>query len=119
MANKANTKLSRYTLMKSSEVIDENSGEAYPDIFTVDYSSFDFTEIPSEITIELKHLEKPFYIIKENYGIYVGDDILLNLNLIPHYKYLTAGDTFYVPSRVDFNSFIKLQTSVAKSQKKL
>ena len=42
MANNANTKLSRYSLMVASEVLDENSGEVYPDILSANYSEFEF-----------------------------------------------------------------------------
>lgn len=119
MANNANTKLSRYSLMVASEVLDENSGEVYPDILSANYSEFEFTTIPSTIEIGFRYTEKPFYLIKDAYDKYIGDDILLDLNLIPHYKYLTVGAPFYIPSQIDFDNFVKLQTSISKSQKKL
>ena len=105
--------------MKSSTVLDAESGEVYPDIMTADYAAFDFSIVPKRKKLEQSHLEKPYLIAYDEYGSFLGDDVLLDLNLIPHYLYLDIDKPFFIPNVRDLNAFMKAQTSRAKSQGRL
>lgn len=105
--------------MAPSTVIDIETGEAYSDILTADYASFDFTRPPKRIRLEPQHLEKPFYLSHEHYGTFHGDDILLDINLVPHYTFLSSDRPFFIPTAGDFSAFVKRQTSQAKTAGKL
>ena len=115
---KSAKKLSRYSLMQESSTIDSITGEVYPDIFTAGYETFEFTTQPKRVILDPVELGKPFYITYKHYNNFFGDDILLDLNLIPHYKYLSGSKYFFIPSSLDFNIFIKAQAASSRMQGK-
>jgi len=101
---------SRYSVMEPSTVIDEETGELYPDILTAEYQDFDFTTMPMRIRLLPQYVDKPFNLMRDYYDTYVGEDILLDLNLIPHWKYMEPGMSFYIPHIADFERFVKSKT---------
>ena len=107
-------KRSRYRLMEASEVIDEETGEAFPDILTADYNSFRFSRTPTRYRLRPQDTDKFFNLHKRIYGSYNGDDILLDLNLIPHMSYVESGSLIFLPATRDMEEFIKSKTSQAR-----
>jgi len=101
---------SRYTLMRPSRVLDEESGEVYPDILTADYQDFDFSRMPKRIQARPQHVDKPFNLTRDFYGTFQGDDILLDVNLVPHKEYMEPGMILYIPASRDMEGFVKQKT---------
>jgi len=100
--------------METSDVIDEETGEAFPDILTADYASFRFSRSPTRYRLKPQDIDKFFNLHKRVYGSYNGDDILLDLNLIPHRTYMETGSLVFLPSTRDMEEFIKSKTSQAR-----
>lgn len=109
---------SRYALMSPSNVLDEQTGEAYPDILSIDFSTLEFTSVPRQIRIRPQHIDKFFNLHRDVYGTFNGDDILLELNIVPHKEYLEPGMSLYCPSSRDYNAFINNETLNARGRQK-
>jgi hypothetical protein len=105
--------------MRPSSTLDKETGEVYPDIFSTNYSSFTFTSSPKKRRVDQRYIEKPYLITYDEYGSFWGDDIILDINLIPHYTYLNIKLPLYIPSSADLNSFIKNQSNLVKSKNKV
>ncbi len=105
-----NQQRSRYALMQPSRVLDEVSGEAYPDVLTAEYQDFIFNSTPKRVQTTLQDVDKPFLLNLQHYGSTSGDDILLDLNLVPHIQYMEPGMIMYIPSTSDMESFVKRKT---------
>lgn len=105
---------SRYRLMSTSEVVDEETGEAYPDVLTAEYQDFRFTRPPTRYRLRPQDVDKFFNLHKRVYGTYAGDDILLDLNLIPHRSYLEAGTLIFLPGERDKERFMATKTPQAR-----
>lgn len=106
----------RYSLMEPSSQIDEATGELYPDVLSIDYTTFAFSSLPSVIALSREQLQRPFTIPKERYTNAYGEDILLDLNLVPHIAYLKVNDPLYVPAYNDFKSFVSQKVGSASSK---
>lgn len=102
---------SRYTLMESSDQRDELVGDLYPDVLSVGYENFDFAQFPRRVQLTLQYVDKPYTLPLEFYDSYAGDDILMDLNLVPHYEYLETGMIFFMPAARDMERFVKGQSS--------
>ena len=100
--------------MSASEVIDEETGEAFPDILTAEYGDFRFSRTPQRKRLNPQDVDKFFNFYNRNYGSYNGDDILLDLNIIPHIHYLSPGDIIFLPVMNDVEEFIKSKSSQAR-----
>ena len=109
----------RYALMSPSKCLDEFTGEAYPDILSIPFNDFTFTSLPRKITLHMQYVDKPYNLHKDIYGTYEGDDVLLELNLVPHPEYLHAGMTLYCPSSDDMTRFHTGGTVAARKRKTL
>lgn len=104
----------RYSIVAPSNQIDEIDGEVYPDILTIPYEAFPFTQKPVKHTISWVEEKKPYRITKDYYARYDVDDILMDLNLIPHKEYIDVGYTLYIPIARDFVAFLENAKSLTK-----
>ena len=109
----------RYALMSPSKCLDELTGEAYPDILSVPFDDFTFSTLPRKISLHMKYVDKPHNLHRDLYGTYEGDDVLLELNLVPHPEYLQPGMTLYCPSSDDMDRFRASGTVAARRRKTL
>ena len=105
---------SRYDLMRASSVVDEDSGEPYPDVMSLRYQDFEFTSVPQKISITPGYVDKPYLLAKDAYDVFFYDDILLDLNLVPHHDYLRQGDPLYIPSAADLRNFMRSRATQSR-----
>ena len=88
---------SRYDSMTSSNVVDEEDKEAYPDILSVNYNNTQLTQVPIKLEVNAAELKK-FWVFMSNYYSYElaeADDVLLTINNIPYLGLLSPGDSIY------------------------
>lgn len=97
---------SRYSIMKESQEKDIDS-ETYPDVLSVDYSTFKYTNPPVIAGIDETMTEKFYYKCYSFYGEPQWDDVILNLNSVPHISQLYARETLKFPEKNDLLSFVK------------
>lgn len=102
---------SRYDLMTPSSVVDEIGGEPYPDVMSLRYQEFEFTSVPRRIRAIMRYVDKPYLIAKDHYDSYFYDDILLDLNLVPHYDFLEKEMVMYMPSGSDLKNFLRSRST--------
>ena len=105
---------SRYDLMAPSTVVDEASGEPYPDVMSLRYQEFEFTSVPRRIQAQPRHIDKPYLLAKDYYDTFFYDDILLDLNLVPHYDFMDNGMAMYVPSGADLKNFLRSRSTQSR-----
>ncbi|MCA1807026.1 MAG: hypothetical protein LC687_04145 [Actinobacteria bacterium] len=96
--------------MEPSDTLDEITGEAYPDVLTAEYQDFIFTRTPKKAQLNLQDVDKFFLLNARYYNTPQGDDILLDINLVPHISYLTPGLIMYIPAMGDMEAFVKRKT---------
>lgn len=99
---------SRYNAMKDSTSIDEVDKQNYPDVLSVDYTTFVFSTPPVVINPDTTLQQKPYYFtaLPEVYGEPAYDDMLFNVNNVPHTSLLFDFPTLNVPSKADVLSFL-------------
>lgn len=97
---------SRYDYMEESRVQDED-GELYPDVLSVDYSKIEFTNLPPIKTISSADINRFWYFMYKNYGISYDDDLLLNFNGIPYVGMLEPNDKIVMIQLDDLKRNIK------------
>lgn len=94
--------------MESGRVVDEESGQAYPDPLTLDYNDLQITSDPIRDVMNDDKLSILWAEADKVYGNTIYDDMVLNLNGVMHKNLLEKGDPLYFPSSSDIrNSFTK------------
>jgi len=114
--------ITRYNLMKSSTQFDIDN-EAFPDPLSLNYKkileSDIFSDPPLQTEADYSFLERPYLLIWNYYnnskdaiktiddkGQAYLDDIILDLNNIPHIDSMEANDPLYIPTGSNLNTFI-------------
>lgn len=95
---------SRYDLMKNSSQKD-SSGNSYPDVLTLDLSEKVFSSRTRKIRCSQLQKDRPWYLTYRYYGYSELDDLLLWMNGVSRPSILEVGETLYIPSREDFESY--------------
>lgn len=99
---------SRYNFMKASIEEDSVDQNNYPDPLTLNYHEFELKEGVEAIELRDVDILQFWNLIHKKYGTAEYDDIVLELNNIPHKNFLNPGDVIYIPSVRDIErSFIK------------
>lgn len=95
---------SRYDYMKASKVLDEISGDTYPDPISFNYLSFKVSSIPD--TVYLNDYDAAFLweISSRFYGSPELEDLVLTLNGVSHRNFLNSGDRLLFPKIADINN---------------
>ena len=108
--------LSRYTLMKTSLVLDEGGdNQPYGDSLSIDFSTIDYTEPPFKYNPTEQFLYKPYSVTMAFYGadtsgLAAYDDIVLNINNIPHISLVDPilnPEIIDIPALSDMSTFIE------------
>ena len=97
--------ISRYSMMTNS-VVSDTDLDLFPDVLSVDYTKFVFNSPPIVITPDIRLQEKPYYTTNALYGEAAYDDMLFNINNIPHTSLLFDSETLNVPSKEDLLAFM-------------
>lgn len=97
---------SRYDAMVESPEKDID-GETYPDPLSVDYTQFVYSEPPTILPVEDYYISKLYVKTYQFYGTAYWDDIILNLNSIPHMSKLVSTQSLKFPILQDMNKFIR------------
>lgn len=99
---------SRYNLMKASAQTDIDN-QTYPDVLSLDLGSFELTEPPVQYIMDDAFKRKPYQVI----GYFMNaltnaqyDDIILNINNIPHKDLIEEGNSIILPVLTDLLNFI-------------
>jgi len=98
--------ISRYTVMKPSNVQDSLTQEVYPDPLSVDYKDFPYSSNPIQIPLDISFMNRFYILTYKLYGVTYYDDIILDLNNIPHFSKLTEYNIIYTPVLTDMQRFI-------------
>lgn len=109
--------VSRYDRMSASVTEIDTSGESWPDPLSVNWGKFEF-KTPATIVPVDERFQKRFYLItaamyKEDlkttimsYSYY--DDIILNINNVPHIQFIFDYDPMKFPVIADLTYFMGL-----------
>jgi hypothetical protein len=107
--------ISRYSLMRNSLTeSDSVDTQIYPDILTVDFGSFSYTEPPFIVDVDDRLQQFPYLITNAFYKQAAYDDIVFSINNIPHTSLLQNASnnglplfsTLKFPTFGDLNAFI-------------
>ena len=98
---------SRYDLMLESSEIDPNDKQAYPDPLSVDFENFVFKEPPFIIEPTDQMASRPYLITYAIYKKAEYDDIILNINNVPHLSKIFDSDIIRYPTDTDLMEFLK------------
>ena len=90
--------------MKPSKQLDID-GKVFPDPLSISYHDIQYTQIPVKKTINAGNISKFWLLMHEIYGLTDHDDVLLNLNGIPHIGMLKPGDDIYIIDFTDLHNF--------------
>lgn len=74
---------SRYDYMTAGIVADTDN-DVYPDVYSVNFSNYSLSQIPSYHLVNIADLYKPWTMMYKEYGITYFDDLYLNMNGIPY-----------------------------------
>jgi len=96
--------------MTPSNVQDSLTQEVYPDPLSVDYNDFSFNSAPIQIPLDISFMNRFYILTYKVYGATYYDDILMNLNNIPHFSKLTEHEIIYTPELTDMQRFISNAT---------
>lgn len=114
--------ITRYDLMKSSSQFDIDN-ETFPDPLSLNYKAIlesdIFSDPPLQTEVDYIFLERPYLLIWNYYtntdrsitaiddaGQAYLDDIVLDLNNIPHIASMEANDVLYIPTGENLSTFI-------------
>ena len=107
--------ISRYDMMKESEVIDNVDLQKYPDPLSLNYNDFTITSAPYLKRIEERYLNRFWMFVYKFFQRTELDDIILNLNNIPYRGMLEANDELYIPELNDLDNFVNEKISNGNS----
>lgn len=96
---------SRYDMMIESPVVDIDM-EAFPDPLNMNYSKFVFTDPPNQVSPTQQMLQKPYLIAYSLYQMACYEDVVLDINNIPHIGLIYNYDIVKFPILDDITSFI-------------
>lgn len=98
---------SRYDFMTEGLVVDEATGQAYPDPLSMDYTDLTLTTEALRDVMNDDKISTFWHETELAYGNAIYDDMVLNLNGVMHKNLLEKGDSIYFPSASDIrNSFV-------------
>lgn len=96
---------SRYDLYKKSSVLAASDSSAYPDVCSVNFTKFKFTDNPTTYTLTAVDIKKFSIFIGKMYKMTELDDIILNINNIESVNDLKPGDKIVLPSLKDLETY--------------
>lgn len=99
--------ISRYDLMKASPVADTDD-QVYPDVLTIDFNSFAFTQPPYQVESDERLKTFPYLITNAFYQVAAYDDIVFMINKIPHVSLLDNFPILLFPVLSDLVAFMKV-----------
>ena len=104
--------MNRYDAMKASTTSQDIDNQSWPDILSSDYNQFTFsypsTKYPADDTL----LTSPFlvsYLLYGQSGYASNDDIVMNVNNVPHLSLLAPDTVLSFPDTRDITAFVKKQ----------
>lgn len=106
--------MNRYVMMKpSTSVTDKNStdnprgdNQPWPDPLSIKYSKFFYNVPPTQVTSDDTMITSPFLTTYALYGESTYDDIVFNINNIPHVSLIPYNTTVLYPDKNDIISFV-------------
>jgi hypothetical protein len=98
--------ISRYSMMKESSVIDTGDNESYPDPLSFSYQDFIYSQPPIILEPTDQLQQKPYILTNAYYSQAAYDDIVLDINNIPHLGLLFNYESVKFPVSEDLTSFI-------------
>jgi hypothetical protein len=93
--------------MESSVVSDTTDNQVYPDVLSVDFSSFQFKEPPFVVQVNDQIASKPYIHTSALYKTVAYDDVIFNINNVPHLSMVYNFATLNYPTIADLNSFLQ------------
>jgi hypothetical protein len=88
--------VSRYDIMLSSLTeADSVDKQVYPDPLSVNYNLFQYTQPPYIVDIDDRIINFPYITTNAFYGTAEYDDIVFNINGVPHVSLLDLFKTYY------------------------
>ena len=95
---------SRYDFMSPGSVVDEVTGNIFPDPISFNYLALKVSETPQRMV--MSETDPMFFwdVVNSIYDKPELDDIILTINGISHKNFLKAGDTVLFPSFSDINN---------------
>ncbi len=97
---------SRYDMVQASVTIDPKDKQGYPDILSVDFTNFYYTEPPYIVEPDTRLQEKPYIYASAYYGAAAYEDIILNINGVLHTSLLFDKTEIKFPTVADVNKFM-------------
>jgi hypothetical protein len=98
--------ISRYDMMKESSTIDPMDNESYPDPLSYSYNDFKFNEPPIVLEPTDQFQQKPYVITNAYYAQAAYEDIVLDINAIPHLGLIFNYESIKFPVLGDITSFM-------------
>jgi len=99
--------ISRYDLMLESTEIDSKDKQAYPDPLSVDFENFVFKEPPYIIEPTDQMASRPYMITYAIYKKAEYEDIIFNINNVPHLSKIFDFEQIKYPTDTDLMEFLK------------
>jgi len=108
--------ISRYDIMNGSETqYDPVDNQVWPDSLSADFESFQFTQPPYIVEPDERLQKYPYIVTNAFYQSTEYDDIIFNINIVPHVSLLfnvdAAGNllfpTLKFPVISDLTAFMK------------
>jgi hypothetical protein len=97
----------RYDLMLESTQVDSSDNQTFPDPLSFDFGTFVFKEPPYVLEPTDQMATKPYLITYSFYNRAEYDDIVFNINNIPHVSKVFDFETIRYPSNTDLIEFLK------------
>lgn len=99
--------ISRYDLMKGSPTAVDTDNQVYPDVLTVDFTTFTYTQPPFQVEVSDTLQKLPYVISNSFYNVAAYEDIVFMINNVPHVSLLDNFDIIKFPVLADILSFVK------------
>lgn len=99
--------VSRYDVMKQSATQVDSDNQPWPDPLSVDFSSFTYSQPPFIYEPDDTFQQRPYVTCFGLYQQAAYDDIILNINNVPHTSQLFTFLTINLPVLPDVVGFIK------------
>jgi len=100
--------ISRYDLMVGSNTeYDSVDKQVYPDPLSVDFNSFLYTQPPYIVEPDERLQYRPYLMTNAFYQTAAYDDIILNINGVPHICFIMNYSTINFPVYSDLAAFMK------------
>jgi hypothetical protein len=98
--------ISRYDMMTSSNTSDIDN-QPFPDVLSVDFNSFKYTQPPYQVEPNDSLEKVPYVTASALYGVAAYEDIVFMINNVPHVSLLDNFDIIKFPVLVDIVAFMK------------